>query len=128
VLHPTINLKLDNIPDVSVSPVTIAGDGTRSANLTMKLTPSVTKTQRAVLLLNELSPPGNRAALAFSFDSAPHNRPADPAETDTLVFPFTGVAPADYLMRVQIDGADSPLEQSADVNNPMFVGPKVTIP
>jgi hypothetical protein len=127
VLHPTINRKLDSTPDVSVSAVVIAGDGTRSANITVKLTPKVTKKQRAVLLLNELNPPGNRAAFAFSFESAPHNRPADPAETDTLVFPFSGVAAGDYLMRVQIDGADSPLEQSADVNNPVFVDPKVTI-
>ena len=128
VLHPTINKKLDNTPDVSVSPVTIAGDGTRSADITLKLTPNVTKTQRAVLLLNELNLPSDRAARAFSFDAASHNKPADPDETDTLVFPFKGVAQADYLMRVQIDGADSPLEPSADVNNPVFVGPKVRIP
>jgi hypothetical protein len=127
VLHPTINKKVDSTPDVSVSTVTIAVDGTRSADLTAKLTPRVTKKQRAVLLLNESNPPSDRAPRAHSFDAAPHNQPADPAKTDTLVFPFSGVAQGDYLMRVQIDGADSPLEQSADVDNPVYVGPKVTI-
>ena len=127
VLHPTINKKLDGTPDVSVSVVTVAADGTRSANLTLKLDPKAGKTQRATLLMNELNPPSNRAPHAYSFDAAPHNKPADPVETDTLVFPFSGVAAGDYLLRVQIDGADSPLEQSADVNNPVFVGPRVTI-
>ncbi len=128
VLHPTINKKPDGIPDVVVSAVVIAVDGTRSADLTVKLTPTVTRKQSAVLLLNEFNPPAERTARAFSFSASPHNTPEDPAETDTLVFPFSRVSPGDYLMRVQIDGADSPLEQSADLNNPAFVGPKVTIP
>jgi hypothetical protein len=127
VLHPTINKKLDGTPDVSVSAVTIAADGTRSAKITVKLIPKVSKKQRAVLLLNELNPPSSRAPRAYSFDAEPHSGSADPAETDTLVFPFSGVAQGDYLMRLQIDGADSPLEQNADVNNPVFIGPKVTI-
>lgn len=127
VLHPTLNKKSDGTPDVSISTVSIAGDGTRSADLTLKLTPNVTKAQNAVLLLNEFNPPADRAARAFSFIAAPHNKPTDPAETDTLVFPFSRVPAGDYLMRVQIDGADSPLEQSADVNNPVFVGPRMTI-
>ncbi|MBC8028996.1 MAG: DUF4255 domain-containing protein [Pyrinomonadaceae bacterium] len=128
VLHPAISKKLDDSPDVSVSGVTVATDGTKSGDLTLKLDPKAGKEQRATLLMNELNPPSNRAPRAYSFDAAPHSAPADPAETDTLVFPFSGVAPGDYLIRVQIDGADSPLEQSTDVNNPVFVGPTVAIP
>ena len=76
--------------------------------------------------MNELNPPSNRAARSFSFNVAPP-KPADPAETDTLVFPISGVAAGDYLVRVQIDGAESALERSADDNNPVYVGPRVTI-
>nr|MDQ5837906.1 DUF4255 domain-containing protein [Acidobacteriota bacterium] len=125
VLHPTINRRLDGSPDITVSTPVVAGDGTRSADLTVKVSPPVGKTQRAALLLNELNPPAGRAARAFSFDAAPRNHPADPAETDTLLFHVSGVAQGDYLVRVQVDGASSPLEQDADKNNPLYVGPKV---
>ena len=118
VLHPTIKPKADNSPDITVG----------ATDVTVKLTPPVTKKQRASLLLNELNPPDTRLSRAYSFDSAAHNAPADPDETDTLVFPISGVASGDYLVRVQVDGADSPLEQGPDKNNPVYVGPKVTIP
>jgi hypothetical protein len=118
VLHPTISRKLDASPDITVSPTKV----------TIKLSPKVGKTQRAGLLLNELNPPGNRAARAYSFDASPRNQPADPAETDTLTFPIRGVVPGDYLARVRVDGATSPLEQDADETNPLYIGPKVTIP
>ena len=119
VLHPTIN---------SVTPPV-------SGEVTVKLSPPVAQAQRVTLLLNELNPPSTRAAHAYSFDSAPHNRPADPVlnrpadppETDTLTFPIAGVQPGDYLARVRVDGADSPLQKDPDPNNPVYVGPKVTI-
>jgi len=128
VLHPAIKRKPGNIPDITVPVPAIAADGTRSADVTSKIDPAITKSQRAVLFMNELNPPTTRAARAYSFESAPHNQPADPDETDTLVFPIKGVRAGDYLARIQVDGADSPLEQAADPNNPVYVGPKITIP
>jgi hypothetical protein len=128
VLHPMIKRKPGNIPDITIPPPAIAPDGTRAADVTIKIDPMITKNQRAVLFMNELNPPSNRAARAYSFESAPHNKPADPDETDTLVFPIKGVRAGDYLARMQVDGADSPLEQSVDPNNPAYVGPKMTIP
>lgn len=118
VLHPTINKKAGGAPDISVA----------ASNVTVKLSPKVSKPQRASLLLNEFNPPSNRAARSYSLDSAPHNQPADPDETDTLVFPISGVTAGDYLVRVQVDGADSPLEKDADPDNPVYIGPRVTIP
>src|SRR5437660_1675383 len=113
VLHPRINKnpEPDGPADIVVSALVGAGADPRSANLTVKLSPKISKSQRATLSMNELNPPGNRAARAYSFDSAPHNRPADPEETDTLVFPISGVIAGDYLVRVQVDGAGSSLEQ-----------------
>ncbi len=95
--------------------------------ITVTLKPRVGKTQRAMLLLNELNPPTTRAPRAFSFEATPR-KPADPPDTDSLKFPFSGVAAGDYLARVQIDGADSALEPDPDPNQPRFIGPKVTIP
>jgi uncharacterized protein DUF4255 len=89
--------------------------------------PRVGKTQRATLLLNELNPPSTRAPRAFSFEATPR-KPADPPDTDTPRFPFSGVPAGDYLARVQIDGADSALVPDPDPNQPRFIGPKVTIP
>ena len=128
VLHPTINKQPDDTPDIAVSPPAISADGTRAADVTVKLSPPVGQTQRASLLLNELTPPADRAARAYSFAAAPRNQPDDPAETDTLVFPISGVAAGDYLARAQVDGAASPLESDADESNPLYIGPKVTIP
>lgn len=130
VLHPIINKLPDDSPDVTVADVVTDPDGFRSANVTVKVSPTVRKKQRAVLLLSELVPPfpaTDQAPRAYSFESSQHNKPADPEVTDTLIFPISRVKPADYLMRVQVDGADSPLEQSNDPDNPLYVGPKVTI-
>jgi Pvc16 N-terminal domain len=44
--------------------------------------------------------------------------------TDEITFPITRVRPAQYFVRVQIDGVESPLT----IDNEQFVGPKVTIP
>jgi hypothetical protein len=118
VLHPTINKKGDGTPDLTVA----------AAKATIKISPKVSKTQNAFLLLNELTTPVDRGARAYRLESEPHNKPADPDETDTLVFPLTGVKSGDYLARVQIDGADSPLDKSADENNPAYTGTKITIP
>jgi Pvc16 N-terminal domain len=87
-----------------------------AGQITTKLDPLVGRMQRARVLLNEFNPPSTRAARAYSFDAA-----ARTADTDTLKFPFHNVTPGDYLLRVEIDGADSALEPDA-------TGPKVTIP
>jgi hypothetical protein len=130
VIHPKIKKKPDDTPDITVSALVTDADGMRSGNVTVKVSPTVSKKQRAVLLLSEIVPalpPSAVAPRAYSFESEPHNKPADPEVTDTLVFPISRVKPAEYLVRVQVDGADSPLETSTDENNPLFIGPKVTI-
>src|SRR6185369_15850735 len=81
VLHPKINLKPDDSPDIGVA----------ASGITIKLAPSVARTQTANLLLNELNPPGTRAPRAYNI-AWPNNLPADQEETDTLVFPSSEVA------------------------------------
>jgi hypothetical protein len=112
VLHPEI-----------VTPS--AGGG----EISLKVKPNAGQTQRALLFLNELNPPPptTRAARAFRFDATPRNKPADPPDTDTLKFLIAGVPAGEYLIRVRIDGADSPLQSDPDPNQPRYIGPKVTI-
>lgn len=113
VLCPQINLKPDNSPDITVS----------ASDLTIKVTPPVAKTQSTNLLLNELNAPNTRAPRFYSLEWE-NTAPGD--ETDTLVFPITSVTAGVYLVRVQVEGADSPLKIT-DKNNPVYTDPKVTI-
>lgn len=110
VLHPAIRRNGDGTPDIALA----------GTELTVKVDPVVGKNQRAVVLLN--------GARSYSFESAPRNKKGDPDESDTLTFPLSGVAKGDYLVRVQIDGADSALELDPNAADPVYTGPKVTIP
>jgi hypothetical protein len=76
--------------------------------------------QRVLLLLNETTAE-NPAAYSFS---APL-RGDDDVESDTLEIPISGVQPGTYLVRIQVDGAESPLDLNPDSEN---FGPTVTIP
>ncbi len=94
-------------PQLSAVVVTNASthEGLRSAELTLRLTPDVRKTQRVTLLLNGLDPP----ARSYSFVGQSRDTPGVPDATDTIVAPVSGVVPGAYLVRVQVDGAESVL-------------------
>jgi Pvc16 N-terminal domain len=102
VLHPTI----------TTLSVNAAGD-----QVTVNVNPPLRARQRATLLLNARvgSPP---AAHAFPL-------PPVTANTPSPVFAVTGVATGDYFARVQVDGAESPID--LDPASPTF-GPIVTFP
>ena len=102
VLRPTVAA-------VTVSNVQGNGDDPRSADVEVELDPEVGKSQRVVLLLNEFQPPSNRPARAYTFSAPPRDKPTDPDETSSIAIPINGVAAGTYLVRVQVDGAESPL-------------------
>jgi hypothetical protein len=117
VLHPAITKK------VTVSNLKGAGDAPRSADLTIKLKPIVGKEQRVVLLLNEISS-GNAASYTFVDESRK-------TDTGTIKISISGVKAADYLVRVQVDGAESLLITDTDESSPtynQYIDPKVKIP
>src|SRR4029078_6499049 len=112
VLRPQIQLP------VGLTNVQTPTDGTRSAVFDVQLDPAVAATQRVVLLLNEFqppaSPPAGTAARAYSFVAPPRislqSPPPNPPPHQTLIsIPINGVQPGAYLVRVQVDGAESPL-------------------
>ena len=102
-------------------------DGFRSGTITPTFDPPVRKTQRVTLLLNEMNPPNTRPAFAYSFDAPVRTQapPADNTATDaTIDIPFSHVQTGQYLVRVQVDGATSPLDTDVDGR---YITPAVTI-
>jgi hypothetical protein len=100
-------------PDVTFA---AAVQGVRA--VTVGIEPPVAAGQRVVLLLNE---PG--AAIPRAFSAV-----ADPRLTDAapVVFQVGGLAAGTLLLvRVQVDGAESPLHVAADGS---YDGPQVTVP
>ena len=92
-----------------------------AAQITITVTPIARQNQRATLLLNEATTPVPPNPAAYSFSLPPL-----PSDTGSLTFPISGVKGATtYFIRVQIDGATSPLDL-----NPLSLtfGPTVTMP
>ena len=118
-------------PSISIGAVT-------SATVTIKFVPSVGKMQRVKLLLNELNAPSTRPENDYNLDAPDNNGITTPMQkdTDTIVFvinaPGDPVLAADYLVRVQVDGAESQPDVDTNTNSPTFgqyLGtPKITVP
>lgn len=95
-------------------------------NVTLQLVPNIGAGQRAVLLLNNMP-----AAPSASFTSPPVVAAADAASVVINIgagITSAGlpapVPPGTYLVRVQIDGAESPLSFSGGA----FIGPTLVVP
>ncbi len=88
-----------------------------AASVTFTVSPLARKGQRLTLLLSRV--PGS-APESHTFELPPLV-----ADTATPVFPIKGVKSGTYLVRVQVDGAESPL--STDSTG-LYNGPTVTIP
>jgi hypothetical protein len=80
--------------------------------VTVDVTPAVAVGQRASLLLNEQ--PGGGAA-AYRFD-----RPPESAPVSQLSFTVGDVTKGDYVVSVQVDGAQSPITWQETPPPPMF--------
>jgi hypothetical protein len=108
VLHPVFGGLTISPPPAGVAPYT--GEGT------LTVTPVPAREQRIVLYLNRTSP-----AVPPSYAFVAERRANDAAP---VVVKLENVARGEYFARVQVDGADSPLDlDPASVD----FGPKVTI-
>ena len=95
--------------------------------------PPVGDSQRVILILNEIAPAGNPpppssgASYSFIAPSRTNVSPplSPPDSTQIFDIPIKGVKAGTYLVRVQIDGAESPL--TADAVTGQYVDPKVVI-
>lgn len=123
VLSPSIETK--NV----TSPVG-TGNALRTADIELTIKPAVWETQRVVLLLNEfmptpLSPPVNKIPLSYSFQAPSRAVLSPPGPTENITIPITGVKSGTYLVRIQVDGAESPLETDSEGR---YNSPTVSIP
>ncbi|MDW7725686.1 MAG: DUF4255 domain-containing protein [Candidatus Methanoperedens sp.] len=120
VLHPIIKKDANGNYEISISNIQTDVGNMKKAKITVKLDPKVGKQQRVVIFLNDLQS-ASVPLKAYSFNTEPRN-----AETDTIEFQINRVEPGDYLVRVQVDGAESLLD--VDANTGKYIGPKVTVP
>lgn len=90
------------------------------------IAPPVTAQQQVMLLLNQRQPPPGVRGSAFSFAAPSKNDIVSPAtETSSIDFIISGVPSGTYLVRVQVDGAESLLDVDA---TGQFDKPKIVIP
>ncbi len=101
VLAPRITKTgpLDDITVGAVTTETINGVTVHSADVTVKVSPEIGMEQRVMLVLNELTATDPDA---YTFQARPLA-----ADSTTVVFPVRRARPGTYLVRVQIDGAES---------------------
>jgi hypothetical protein len=113
VLRPTLSSAV-------VSDVTGVGPAPRSATITVLADPPIGKDQRVVLLLDAVA--GDAAS---SFQA-----PARTLETDPVAIRVEGIAAGAYLIRIQVDGAESLLavDPAPGPNQGRFASPALTIP
>ena len=93
--------------------------GSTSSNaITLNFDPLVEKWQRVLLMLNEFNPPSTRAPYAYQFKAPDENGITNPAvdETGSITFALSGVQAGSYLVRAQVDGADSVLEVDEELD------------
>jgi Pvc16 N-terminal domain len=97
-------------------------DDLRSGQLQLQTNLPIGAKQRVVLVFNEW----NAERLASYLFDAP-NREQD---RTSITISFQAVKPGDYLVRLMVDGAESPLQVDDDPNSSTyewFIGPKITI-
>jgi hypothetical protein len=103
-----------------------SGNAPRSANVRLEVSPAVTDTQRVMLLLNELNPPDPGVPpRSYSFQLLLSTILSPPGSLEIINIPITGVRAGTYLVRIQVDGAESPLGAGANGN---YNSPVITIP
>lgn len=92
----------------------------------IRFAPKVGRTQRVFLLLNELT--NNPKPKGYRLSAPKDNGITDPdvTETDTIDFPTADIVDnGTYLVRVQVDGAESLLQKDAGGK---YDQPRVTVP
>ncbi|MEI2579946.1 Pvc16 family protein [Scytonema sp. PRP1] len=116
ILRPTIDKNPDGTYKITVSDVQIDTNGASFRTITLELTPIVGQSQRVTLLLNQWSSaPNPPPAKGYSFSAKPRT-----SDTKSIEFEIRGVTPGNYLVRVQVDGAESLPDVETNQNSPNF--------
>ncbi|MEP6762792.1 MAG: DUF4255 domain-containing protein [Gemmatimonadaceae bacterium] len=131
VLRPTITngatIPPADVLGMASSTETIDGVPTqlRAGSLHIAFSPRVGRDQRVSLLLNEMNVVLPAVTHGYSFNAPANNGLATGVpDTNTIDFPFSRVVAGTYLVRVQVDGAESVLTQDA---GGLFNAPRVAL-
>ncbi len=118
VLHPSIR-KLNG--EYFITPKIILIKDGSPTEVTIQLDLNVGSKQRVVLLLNEFQyQPSSDKALAYSFSAEPRD-----SDTNQVKFQFEKIKSGEYLVRVLVDGAESPLD--IDATTGQYSNPTVEV-
>lgn len=122
-----------NIETIGISNLQSSGS-LRSADLNLTVKPAIGETQRVVLFLNQFtpisSPPAEVDLIPDSYSFvAPTRRPlspptSPPGPSENITVPIKGVKAGSYLVRIQVDGAESPLGMNSAGQ---YVSPLLTL-
>ena len=118
------------ITSVSASNLQHLGGNQRSADIHLDVFPAVDADTRISMLLNEFNPPAGRPPWAYVIQHTPPAGSSPPGPTTSLTIPVDRVQSATYLVRLQIDGAESILNPDITVANPtfnQFIAPQLII-
>jgi hypothetical protein len=128
VLRPRIRL-VDGSYAVQVSDVTVDAEGLRAGVVELTVDPAVGRRQQVIVHLNQVGAAPDATPRAFSFGDESRDREGEPDATNDLSVPFAAVPAGTYLVRVQVDGAESALErETAGPDQGLFVRPQVVVP
>jgi hypothetical protein len=112
------------VHDVVVDPDTAL----RAGGVAVSVEPPVGNRQQVTMMLNAV--PGG-SGQSFVFEDERRDGEGEPDETADLDVPFAAVAAGDYLIRITVDGAETPLTVDTTAGSPtegQYVGPVVTVP
>jgi hypothetical protein len=108
--YPSNTVPFLLVPTITVTATVTDTDNGVTGHLDVTVSPPVTARQRVSLLLNEIAPPPGRPPRAVALAAPGSNGvPPDETETSTIHFPFAHVPAGDYVVRLSVDGAESPL-------------------
>jgi hypothetical protein len=131
VLRPTITngpvIGAGDVVNLVSSVETINGQVVhlRAGSLRLTFDPRVGRDQKVTLILNETNVAPNAVTHAYTFPSPSSNGLAVGIDdTDSIEVPFSRVVAGTYLVRVQVDGAESVLTQDG---SGLFVEPRVAL-
>ncbi|WP_299621922.1 DUF4255 domain-containing protein [Pelagibius sp.] len=125
----TVALPLSATFTFTTTPVServVDGVTLRTGDAALTITPAVGRRQALQLSFNEIAAPAGRAPRHYAFDAPRDNGITVPNvdTTTTVTFRYRDVAAGDYLLRLRVDGVDSPLGVDG---NGVFDSPQVTI-
>ncbi|MDF5734746.1 MULTISPECIES: DUF4255 domain-containing protein [unclassified Nostoc] len=107
VLHPKITVETLHVTSLQGNDRDL-----RSIDISVKFSPKVGKDQRVILQLNQIS---KNEPIAYSCLASTQTE-----DTDTIIIPLQNIKAGEYLVRVKVDGAESPLykNQSGEYDSP----------